>query len=260
MSRATRLLLRTIARSDAPTPITTVRIEPFTPIKMPAFLSLQLAHAGREAFSISVCRGRGPRLDRLAIHCGTRPGFGQARSRRGRPGHGRRSAAHYPADAAIDSSIGEFRSAASLFDPRLDASFNRAREVQPLGGVDRLAATGAGLNVASLVNNLSTYGVGVGKQFRSGLSVSSQMEFNRVDVNVVNRPANRTRGAFLVTQPLARGQGADVVAATETAARIDMGVAELELAHVVSASVLETVNAYWTYVAATRMRSHSPRR
>ena len=32
-----------------------------------------------------------------------------------------------------------------------------------------------------------------------------------------------------------------------------MGVAELELAHVVSASVLETVNAYWTYVAATRM-------
>ena len=185
-----------------------------------------------------------------------RAGFGQARSRRGRPGHGRRSAAHYPADAAIDSSIGEFRSAASLFDPRLDASFNRAREVQPLGGVDRLAATGAGLNVRrSSTISPPTAWVWESSSARAERQLTDW--FNRVDVNVVNRPANRTRGAFLVTQPLARWR--DVVAAQKPPRELTWASPSSSW-RTSSASVLETVNAYWTYVAATYAARHSPRR
>lgn len=139
--------------------------------------------------------------------------------------------------------------ASSLFDPRVTASFSRGRDELPFTLAQKEQAQGL---FDSTVTNITSYRVGVEKQFRSGFLLSPSVEMQRQDLNFEDLSPNRAVVSIVGTLPLLRGRSRDVVTATERAARSDVFASELDLQHTAAGAVARTAQAYWTYVAATR--------
>jgi outer membrane protein len=135
--------------------------------------------------------------------------------------------------------------AAAPFDPRAFASANRDRTRTPL------FASGAGDPSNTLVNTLG-YQAGVDWQLRSGLVVSPSLAFSRAEGSSAPGVVRNTGVAAVdVAWPLLRGRGGGSLTAVLRAGMLARDASQVELGQVRAAGVLDAINAYWGYVAAT---------
>ena len=91
-------------------------------------------------------------------------------------------------------------------------------------------------------------GVTVSQLFRSGLSVSGDLDITRSD----GEPEATNIGSisFTVRQPLARGRGRDVVTANERSSELSFEASRLDLEHRIAERVLAVATQYWSVVSA----------
>lgn len=144
---------------------------------------------------------------------------------------------------------GVLETASGQFDPALATSlvggqnrFERSESELVIGGLP---------NVPTAVQDIVTYRAGITNQFRTGISVYTGIELNRLEDNLYQeRAANRADVSFVIRLPLLRGAGRTAVEADERAARMNYDASILELRQTVAARVFNTVSAYWNCLAA----------
>ena len=113
----------------------------------------------------------------------------------------------------------------------------------------------------------SAFNLSISRLFRNGISFAPFFNGTGQGTNFIGKPFNsdceigpcggkgsfplyNVQAGFNVIVPLARGLGADAVAAPERAALIDEQAARLDAQHQASVSALTTINAYWNLRAA----------
>ena len=137
---------------------------------------------------------------------------------------------------------GSLQATLGAFDVRFGSALSRVHDTSP---VIALTRPGAG----AVRTDAWSYDVFASKLFRSGLVLTPSITLARQSSNLSSLVENRSRVGFTVRQPLLRGRGADGVEAPSRSAKLEVDAASLDLRHVVSLSVLETVSGYWRYLA-----------
>jgi outer membrane protein TolC len=100
--------------------------------------------------------------------------------------------------------------------------------------------------------DVTTVNTSLQKQFRTGLTLIPGAELTRTKINLTPDVSNTSTGTLLAVQPLLKGRGRDVVGAPEHASEIEVGATTLDLTQTSAAAVLNTVTAYWNYLAAVK--------
>ncbi len=137
--------------------------------------------------------------------------------------------------------------ASGVFDLQLTSSFVMGRERTPLLQTERVN----GIN--ELITDLTNYSLNITKLLRSGISLSTNIQMNRITDQFRNSTTPNYAGInFLVQIPLLKGRGEKVVAANETAAKYNYENSILNRYHTTSQIVYNTVRAYWNFVAAAK--------
>lgn len=144
---------------------------------------------------------------------------------------------------------GSLQSALGVFDVRFGSSLGGAWDRAPLVSSDRRPGlTESRLTSFSYVSEAS-------KLFKSGLVITPSISLASADSNLATFTENRSRIAFTLRQPLLRGRGEGGVSALSTTVGLERDATAFDIRHIVSLSVLDTVSAYWRYLAAVeRMR------
>jgi outer membrane protein len=144
-------------------------------------------------------------------------------------------------EAQLRFAAGALEAARGVFDLRLASTLSAQREQVPLPSAERAPGR------TELSTDSVSWDVAASKLFSSGLTVVPSVSLVGQDSDAPNSVDNHARLSFSILQPLWRGRGASVVTAATTAAAFERDAAALDLRHVVARSVLDTVNAYWTY-------------
>lgn len=148
-------------------------------------------------------------------------------------------------EAGIRYSEGVLQSAGGQFDPLLQSSMGVSQENTPLLASQQLNG------ISKITRDNITYGLELSKQFRSGISVSSNIGLSRINDNFSYRSSpNYSDVNMSLRIPLLRGFGREATAADEIAAEINLESSKLEYHYQVSESILNTVIDYWGYLAA----------
>lgn len=151
-------------------------------------------------------------------------------------------------EQAVAAAQGRILAASGQFDTVPSAEVKYRRDTAAATRTDRLL-----YGAASLAGDTVTYQVGVDRQFRSGILVTPSVGMIRSDNNYGGGSVPNIATVNLnVTIPLLRGFGERVVAAAETAARLEYEASVRDLWHTLSNSIATTANAYWNYRAALR--------
>ena len=148
----------------------------------------------------------------------------------------------------VEISKGKLQAARGQFDVTLQSSFARTRDNVPLTEADKIV-----YGVSQDRTDETAASLGVSKQFRSGAVITPGIEItksNNIDDDDV--PANRAEVSFTIELPLLRGRGKAAAGANEMAAEIDCKASRLDLRHTISGRVLNTVSAYWNYLAGKK--------
>ena len=144
--------------------------------------------------------------------------------------------------------------ASAQFDLVLAGSFSQAHTNSPLtlATRDLLLAEGF-VPTSNLAQNLSTFNVGVTKEYRNGLQINPFYETTRTTDNVsTTQGTNVSHIAIQVTVPLLRGRGQQAVAAQERAAGDEVTATTFDRNQTISALLAATSSSYWQAVAATK--------
>ncbi|MEW6363691.1 MAG: TolC family protein [Acidobacteriota bacterium] len=144
----------------------------------------------------------------------------------------------------VESARGSLVAAGGQFDSMLQAYLSVEHEDSPLTREIQNE-----LQLSSLKTDTASYGIGVEKQFRTGLTLNPTISFQRIEDNSTNVTAPNYGTANLqITQPLMRGFGRDDVAAAERSAAADYRAAVDTLHHTMATDAVNAVVAYWDYV------------
>jgi outer membrane protein len=142
----------------------------------------------------------------------------------------------------VELSRGAVRAASGQFDSRLIGSVNNARA----SSFSRLDV-GLGKSTA----NVTSYRLGLTRQFASGLQVEPYLEMERTEILASSvAPIHQTFLGAELAYPLLRGRGADAVAAERQASVTELRAATARQRFVASQVVYETLRAYWQLLAA----------
>ncbi|MFH2047565.1 MAG: TolC family protein [Pseudomonadota bacterium] len=146
----------------------------------------------------------------------------------------------------VQISKGALQQTQGQFDPTIIADINRTRNSTPLTAADR-ALYGRSKDV----ENLTTYTMSLSKKLRNGITIKPNLQMTRNDdLSFGAQTTNKSSVNFALIFPLLKGSGKEAAGAEEMSAKIRLQASERDLRHTVSASVLETGNAYWTLLAA----------
>lgn len=149
---------------------------------------------------------------------------------------------------SVESSRGVLQQQSGAFDTALQAGLSHNHADVPLSS---LAEQAGG---AYPLTDTSTAGVGLVKQFRTGVTASPSVQIVRTAVTPNNIDTqNAATVSFTITIPLLKGLGVDATGAPELAAKRDVQASVLTLRHAVSQDVLTTASAYWSYLAAVKI-------
>jgi outer membrane protein len=141
---------------------------------------------------------------------------------------------------------GVLQSARGEFDMTLGASAGYSHKAIPLAKQQETLQ-----GTSKTETDTTSYRLSISKQYRAGLTVNPVVSLNRTNISSsFSDPANEARVDFLVTLPLLRDRGVQANGADEIAAEKEYEISLLELRHTISENVLNTVIAYWNYVAA----------
>ena len=158
----------------------------------------------------------------------------------------------------VESAHGSLMAAGGQFDPMLMASLSRQHENSPLTREMQDEEF-----ISSLITDTTSYGIGIGRQFRNGLTLTPSISFQRVDDNSTNQSApNYGTLNLQITQPLMKGSGRDDVDAAERSAAADYRASVQTLKHTIASNAVATAIAYWDYtgydqVLAARQESEN---
>lgn len=153
----------------------------------------------------------------------------------------------------VVSSRAARRQASGEFDTVVESTVSQNRINNPLTLFNQEEAGLLGIMTNNQVSNVTSVDVGATKLYRNGVSVSPNLLATRTTDNIYDiGGTNLTTLAFKVDVPLLRGRGRDVVAATETAAGIEVEASLLDLNQTISSLLSSTALSYWNAVAAAK--------
>lgn len=141
-------------------------------------------------------------------------------------------------EARLRASRGSLLSIRGAFDPILSTSVTETETRSPL--------TETSSEEQSILSNA----VGVSKRFRTGLSISPQVELLRSEEAAAGPASNFGTLSFQIRQPLLRGRGRAATAAPELSAEREVAASELDLRQTTAARTLAVVFQYWQTRAA----------
>ena len=161
-------------------------------------------------------------------------------------------------DAQIERQAANLLAARSPFETSLSTTASYGRDRSPLTALQRTQFDG----ITETISDATGLEASAQRLFRSGLVLRPSLTLSRSNLDVGGTLAGDARPVFvadnlarfelLAVQPLLRGRGSAVVAAGERAARLGVDAARHQRDHVASLRVLNTVLAYWQYVAAAQ--------
>ena len=146
-----------------------------------------------------------------------------------------------------DFSLGAVLSASGQFDTAVISTVSETVDGLPERSRDEKRVVGA----ADGPINTVSYGAGIRKQLRSGISLSTGIDVSRLSQSGDGvSTLNNGEVNFVITQPLMRNRGRKVTTANEVSAQSDYRASQFDLRHTLSGIVRNAVVAYWTYLAA----------
>ena len=146
----------------------------------------------------------------------------------------------------VEISKGSLQQQTGQFDMKMQTSAGRSYEYTPLTEADAVS-----LGRSQLESDSTSVGVGMSKQFRSGISITPSIEVTQTDdPDDTAEATNYSTLGFTIQFPLLNGRGKGAPGASEKAARIAYEASELDLQHTVAERILNTVYAYWNCLAA----------
>src|SRR5438270_1893700 len=155
--------------------------------------------------------------------------------------------------AQVQISRGFRDQASGAFDPVITSGFTADRSNLPLSNLQQQQNAGSGIPGNDQVSNKASYGLGVERLFRNGISITPHFQFGRTTDNGFNAGGvNTSTLGFAVNIPLMRGRGRSVVAAQETAAKDEVDATLLDLNFLISQLITNTASSYWNLVAAEK--------
>jgi outer membrane protein TolC len=147
----------------------------------------------------------------------------------------------------IENKKGRLQSERGQFDTILEAAVGYNHEKTPSFSIENSQA------VEEEETNAISYNVNLTKQFRTGVKVGPDITMTSIDTSTSQYDStNNARVNFLVSLPLLKGRGRKATAANEMSAEKEYEISLLEFHHTASQYVLETISAYWGYLAANR--------
>jgi len=145
------------------------------------------------------------------------------------------------------------RQASGAFDTVIGTTLSQDRIHNPLTVYNQEQAALLGINTNTQVSNVTTLDIGATKEYRNGVTLTPSLLTTRSTDNIYDiGGVNLSTLAIRVTVPLLRGRGRDVVAATETAAGIEVEASLLDLNQTISSLLSNTASSYWNAVAAAK--------
>jgi outer membrane protein TolC len=146
----------------------------------------------------------------------------------------------------IDIKTGQLRIEQGRFDSSLGASIGHSHEEIPRSTLDQL------LGVQEITDT-TRYNIQLTREFRTGVAIQPGISLRRIYTQEPNYPTeNRAQIDFIVTVPLLKSGGREVTEAGERVAKKAVDISMLRLRHQTSLSILNTVKAYWLYLAAEK--------
>jgi outer membrane protein len=155
----------------------------------------------------------------------------------------------------VKHQAGVLRQDTGKFDLAVKGSIEKKVEKSPLTIEEQASYNNL---ITEYDQDTLTSTVGLEKQFRTGIKIGPNMKVYRLGSNLDNfflfntTPDNYSTFSFTVEVPLLKGFGQDVAGADEKAAGVNLGATRLDLTHIVSQSVLNTVQAYWNFLRAKK--------
>jgi outer membrane protein TolC len=139
------------------------------------------------------------------------------------------------------------------FDTVVGTTLSQSRINNPLTLFNQEEAGLLGIITNNQVSNVTSLDIGATKEYRNGVTISPSLLTTRTTDNIYDiGGVNLSTLAFQVTVPLLRGRGRNVVAATETAAGIEVEASLLDLNQTISSLLWNTASSYWNAVSAAR--------
>ncbi len=143
------------------------------------------------------------------------------------------------------------KQASGQFDTQVDALLQQALTHTPLTGLQQLQVDEASIEATDQSVNATTATGSATRLLRSGIQLSASAGLWRFTDNLAQtQGVNLSLIRFQANIPLLRGRGRNVVAAEETAARIEGDAALYDLNHMATSLTASAVSRYWEVIAA----------
>lgn len=153
----------------------------------------------------------------------------------------------------VESGQGVLQQASGQFDPSLSLTAGRSVDNTPLNQQSRALYARQGFPVSQVSTNITSYNLALQKLLRNGIVLSPSIGATSTSgtLNDFSQLSAQNQGKvnFSIRVPLLRGSG-ESAAAGETAAGLEWEARKQDLRYAISQSVLNTVTAYWSLLAA----------
>jgi outer membrane protein TolC len=151
----------------------------------------------------------------------------------------------------VAASRGVLREASGIFDPVYASGLQQSFAPTPLTTAQQDPG-GGGPNSAAL--NLTSFNASASRLYRNGITGGPVVELDRARDRLLNAGGiNQSRLAYQITIPLLRNKGAEVVAAQEISAGVQVQASQLDLNQTFTDLLTNTAVGYWDLVGAMRM-------
>ncbi len=155
--------------------------------------------------------------------------------------------------AQVQFSRGLREQASSIFDTVTTSGLTQAKSMLPLTASEIASDSQSGLPSAGQTSYSTTYSLSFAHLLRNGVTITPTFGLGRTTDNLFNTTGqNASSMSLVVTVPLLRGRGRNVVAAQERAALAEVDASLFDLNQLMSQLIAATATDYWNLVAARR--------
>ena len=151
----------------------------------------------------------------------------------------------------VAASRGVLREASGIFDRVYSSGAQQSFAPTPLTTAEQNPAGGGPKAAAT---NLTTFNASAITLYRNGITAGPVVELDRARDRLSNVAGiNQSRLVYQMTIPLLRNKGAEVVAAQETSAGVQVEASKLDLNQTFTDLLTNTAVGYWDLVGAIRL-------
>jgi outer membrane protein TolC len=155
-----------------------------------------------------------------------------------------------------ESGLGAFQQAAGQFDSKVAVSLGESVNNTPLNQITRNYYVQQGFSLSSLSTDTNSSNLSLNTPFRNGVVFNTAVASTRTtgSSNDVTYLPSQSVGTvnFSIFVPLLKGSG-DSASANESAAKLEWDARMQDLRFSISQNVLNTVTAYWSLIASSKI-------